>query len=110
HLALSGRKSCELTRHVNANWLERTLVAPLSINYHLAHHLYPNVPHYRLKALHSVLLDIPDYAAACDRVDSYLFGSNSLWRQLCARRTHCSLAALPSDEPRSRPVLSNHER
>jgi fatty acid desaturase len=37
------------------NWLGRALLFPHHVNYHLEHHLYPAVPHYRLPALHRLL-------------------------------------------------------
>jgi fatty acid desaturase len=37
------------------NALGRTLLFPHHVNYHLEHHLYPAVPHYRLPALHRSL-------------------------------------------------------
>lgn len=37
------------------NWLGRFFLFPHHVNYHLEHHLYPAVPHYRLPALHRIL-------------------------------------------------------
>ena len=37
------------------NVLGRWLLFPHHVNYHLEHHLYPAVPHYRLPALHRLL-------------------------------------------------------
>jgi fatty acid desaturase len=37
------------------NWLGRFFLFPHHVNYHLAHHLCPAVPHYRLPALHRLL-------------------------------------------------------
>ncbi len=37
------------------NWLARLFLFPHHVNYHLEHHLYPAVPHYRLPALHRAL-------------------------------------------------------
>ena len=37
------------------NWLARLLLFPHHVNYHLEHHLYPAVPHYRLPQLHRML-------------------------------------------------------
>ncbi len=37
------------------NWLGRFFLFPHHVNYHLEHHLYPAVPHYRLPALHRLL-------------------------------------------------------
>lgn len=39
-----------------ANWLGRFFLFPHHVNYHLEHHLYPAVPHYRLPRLHRLLL------------------------------------------------------
>jgi len=38
-----------------ANPLQRFLLFPHHVNYHIEHHLYPAVPHYRLPALHAAL-------------------------------------------------------
>lgn len=39
------------------NWL----VFPWGMEYHLPHHIYCSVPHYKLKDLHEILLNDPDY-------------------------------------------------
>ena len=39
------------------NALGRALLFPHHVNYHLEHHLYPAVPHYRLPALHRLLAE-----------------------------------------------------
>ncbi len=44
------------TRTIYINWLERLLVAPHGLNYHLEHHMNAAVPIYRLRALHELLL------------------------------------------------------
>ncbi len=36
-------------------WLTRIFFFPHHVNYHIEHHLYPAVPHYRLAALHRAL-------------------------------------------------------
>ena len=38
------------------NVLARATLFPHHVNYHLEHHLYPAVPHYRLPALHRILV------------------------------------------------------
>lgn len=43
------------TRTTRAGWLERLLVAPNRVNYHLEHHLLMTVPHHNLPALHRLL-------------------------------------------------------
>jgi len=37
--------------------LGRALLFPHHVNYHLEHHLYPAVPHYRLPRLHQLLVE-----------------------------------------------------
>lgn len=38
-----------------SNWIGRFFLFPHHVNYHLEHHLYPAVPHYRLPRLHQLL-------------------------------------------------------
>ena len=78
HLHLPGENEFNRTRHVDGNWFERLTVAPMNINMHIAHHLFPSVPQYHLPRLHRLLLKFPDYAHA--RIyDSYFgFGRRAL--------------------------------
>lgn len=51
-----GRGRFTNTRVFLVQRLLRFFIFPLSQNYHLPHHLYPTVPHYRLKKLHDLLM------------------------------------------------------
>lgn len=44
------------------NPIARYAVFPWGMDYHLPHHLYASVPHYKLKELHEFLLADPEYA------------------------------------------------
>ena len=44
------------TRTIYINRLERLLISPHDLNYHLEHHLLASVPIYRLRRLHEILL------------------------------------------------------
>ena len=46
---------CNRTRGSLVNVVARALLFPHHVNYHLEHHLYPAVPHYRLPQLHRLL-------------------------------------------------------
>jgi fatty acid desaturase len=59
------------TRVFRMNPLVRYAVFPFGMDYHLPHHMYASVPHYRLAALHEFLLTKPDYADSCQVVDNY---------------------------------------
>src|SRR3954470_119298 len=50
------------TRTTKANWIERALIAPYFVNYHLEHHLLFYVPCYNLPKLHAILMRGPHAA------------------------------------------------
>jgi len=51
----------EHTRHVYGSWLECFALAPLNVNYHIAHHLFPSVPLYNLPKMHATLMEDPGF-------------------------------------------------
>ncbi len=51
-LSLDPQKHARTTQ---ASWWERLTVAPNYVNFHMEHHLRPNVPCYRLRAFHQFL-------------------------------------------------------
>ena len=59
------------TRTTKANLIERALVAPYFVNYHLEHHLLYYVPCYNLPKLHGILMRGP-HAARMEMQPSYL--------------------------------------
>lgn len=74
------------TRHVYATIFERFIVAPLNINYHIAHHLYTSVPFYNLPALHKRLMSEPHYAAEARNYSSYFSSRDSVFNELLVRK------------------------
>jgi fatty acid desaturase len=74
----------QLVQHGNGDrgWLTNTRVFfvgpvirfsvfPVGQDYHLPHHMFASVPHYRLKELHEVLLRYPDYRSQALEVHGY---------------------------------------
>ncbi len=74
----------QLVQHGNADrgWLTNTRiffvqpfinfsVFPMGQDYHLPHHLFATVPHYRLRQLHETLLDYPEYREQAVVVHGY---------------------------------------
>jgi len=52
--------------------ISRYAVFPLGMDYHLPHHQFVGVPHYKLKRLHEMLLaNNPEYAEKCQVVDGW---------------------------------------
>jgi fatty acid desaturase len=66
------------TRHVDGRAIERFFIAPLNINYHIAHHYFPSVPHYNLAALHRALLAHPEFRRKAIIVSTYFGRSDSI--------------------------------
>lgn len=62
------------TRTVKPFMIERMLIAPYNISYHLEHHLYPAVPFYNLPALHKVLMKDPTFREQAHFTRGYLYG------------------------------------
>jgi len=56
--ALVGRDQADPLRQArttHANWVERALLAPYWVNYHLEHHLFTQVPCWKLPQAHALL-------------------------------------------------------
>lgn len=73
HVGLDGSSPWTATRNWTSNILVRWLFAPRSDHWHLTHHLYPRVPHYRLSEAHRILMHIPDYADNAHICDGLFF-------------------------------------
>ncbi len=86
HLAIPNRSELDASRHSDGTWLERQTVAPLGINYHLDHHLFPAVPYYNLPALHALLMSNGDYRRGAILNRRYFgFGPDDLLGQIIRR-------------------------
>ncbi len=72
HIGIPGRTGDNATRHVDGTWFERVFICPRSINYHVAHHLFPMVPLYNLPAFHRRSLQEPEYREFVHVKESYL--------------------------------------
>jgi fatty acid desaturase len=59
------------TRIFRVNRLIQLAVFPLGMDWHLPHHLFPMVPHYRLKELHELLLETESYRKQAIVVEGY---------------------------------------
>ncbi len=61
------------TRIFLVSRLIRFAVFPLGMDYHLPHHLFPMVPHYRMRQLHELLLETEEYRQQALVVEGYFF-------------------------------------
>ena len=62
HWAVANDHPLRRMRTVRVNVLERFLLFPKGVNFHIEHHLYPGVPFYRLAALHRRLMRSASFA------------------------------------------------
>ena len=59
------------TRIFFVNPMIKFAVFPLGQDYHLPHHLFASVPHYRLRKLHATLLQCAEYRGQAVEVEGY---------------------------------------
>ena len=59
-----GRGRLTNTRVFLRPWLVNFFLLPVGQDYHLPHHLFASIPHYRLRRLHLAMLAYDDYRAA----------------------------------------------
>jgi fatty acid desaturase len=85
HLYLPGRNELNRSRHITASWWERLTISPLFINYHIAHHLFPSIPHYNLDRCHQLLLHVPAYREQAAIYDSYFSLGRTAYSDLILR-------------------------
>jgi len=71
HFALPDETGTDATRHIEGTWIERLVIAPLNINCHLAHHLFPGIPYYNLPEMTEILFANPEFAARAHRSSGY---------------------------------------
>ncbi|HLN28141.1 MAG TPA: fatty acid desaturase [Gemmataceae bacterium] len=69
----AGRDRFGNTRIFEVGRLIRFAVFPLGMDYHLPHHLFPMVPHYRLPALHALLMETDEYREHACMVEGYFW-------------------------------------
>lgn len=71
HNGVTDERELNGTRTVIPTLLDRFLIAPLNVSYHLEHHLFPSVPWHNLRRLHAHLMTDPAYAADAHITQGY---------------------------------------
>ncbi|MCP1120859.1 fatty acid desaturase family protein [Robbsia andropogonis] len=82
HAGLANEPVSRDARSVSPGWFERALFAPCNINRHWEHHLFPQVPSYRLHELSRRLAERLPEVAAGQPTRGYLIGSASMLAEL----------------------------
>jgi len=85
HGGLRTADAFQATRSWTASPPVRWLVGSHSDDlYHLAHHLFPAIPHYRLKRTHRLLMDWAPYRTGHHCIGLFSFASGSALRDMVA--------------------------
>lgn len=71
HLGVAGENNLNRTRTVIPSLIERFLIAPLGVNFHLEHHLFPSVPCYNLSKLHKQLMNNTSFRSQAHLTQTY---------------------------------------
>jgi len=66
-----------MTRNRNSHWFEAFFTSIHNEHYHLAHHLWPCVPFWKMKPLHDILMTDPVYAKAHSDSGGIFLSSNN---------------------------------
>lgn len=72
HLGLPEGSGTDATRHVDPTFLEALSIAPLNVNCHLVHHIFPSIPYYNLCEMTDALFADREFAAVAHRSSGYL--------------------------------------
>jgi len=59
------------TRVFHVHPLLRYAIFPFGMDYHLPHHMFATVPHFRLPGLHRAMLQFPEYQRECVETEHY---------------------------------------
>ena len=87
HLGVASTHELNATRTIQVSLLERLLIFPCHINFHLEHHLFPSVPFYNLPKLHKELMMLPEYRKNAHITKGYFSFRHGLLGELCSTST-----------------------
>lgn len=75
HFGIENDNIYDKSRTMYPNLIDKLFLgASWNINYHLDHHLYPSVPSYRIKQLHSFIKDLPEYKSKAHITPNGFYG------------------------------------
>ena len=72
HFAVANTSPLNAARTVIAGPLERWLVAPHAVHFHIEHHLFPSIPCTRLAEAHRALLRVPRFVDGAHLTRGYV--------------------------------------
>jgi len=82
HMVVESEHELNKTRHVDPSFLEKLLIAPLHVNYHLTHHLYPSIPFYHLPEMHRILMGEEVFRKNAHLTSTYWGLRHGVWAEI----------------------------
>lgn len=86
HLVLPNTDELTQTRHVAPTLIERLIIAPFHINVHIAHHMFPSIPHYNLPKMQALLMKDETFRSRAHLVRGYWSPRHGVLAELLVRR------------------------
>jgi fatty acid desaturase len=86
HIMVESEHELNKTRHVDPTFFERIILAPLNVNYHLTHHLFPSVPFYNLPEMHRILMRHETFRSHAHLTTSYWGLREGVWAELTTNK------------------------
>lgn len=97
HICTPGTHELNATRTVLASPLEKLLIAPCGVHYHLEHHLFPSVPCRNLGRLHEQLMHDDEFRSQAHLTRSYFGVRRGLLGELLRHPGDASAEAKASE-------------
>jgi fatty acid desaturase len=82
HMVLESEHELNKSRSVEATLLERWVIAPLNVHYHLTHHLYPSIPFYNLPEMQRILMTEEVFRDHAHLTRGYLDPRHGVWAEI----------------------------
>lgn len=82
HKVVKDEHELNNTRTVLPSLVEKFFLAPLNVNFHLEHHLFPSIPFYNLRKMHRVLMKDPKFYEEAEIAFGYLHGEEAVLHEL----------------------------
>jgi len=101
HSVLTLENDNNASREVVPGWIERFLLAPHHVHYHLTHHHYPHIPFYRLRETHLELRSSGKYDDAHINTSYFFPYNNSVLADVIHGPHHKNLALEKKSERKS---------
>ena len=86
HMAVESEHELNKSRNTEATFVEKLIIAPLNVHYHLTHHLYPSIPFYHLPEMQRILMAEASFREHAHSTKGYLNPRQGVWAEITRPR------------------------